>query len=98
MSRLFLPPVNRAMVSLDRSFFQKTIPITVAHVFDTRNIKRVQGECKEDLLTELPTMKSVVSDEDAEGRKRMLVKLKPSIRCDGMANPYSFYSLQLAPD
>lgn len=80
----FLPPVNRAMTTLDRAFFQKTFPITAAHVFDQRNIKKVQDECKEDLLYEIPMVKTVTTEEDATGTKKILVKLKPEVRHDGM--------------
>lgn len=79
MSRYLLPPVNRAMTTLDRSFFRKTVTITAAHVFDVKNIGRVQKECTEDILKGMRLIKSVVSEADSNGKKRMLVRLKPEV-------------------
>ncbi|KAI9847179.1 MAG: tRNA(m(1)G37)methyltransferase [Sclerophora amabilis] len=41
---MFRPPINRAMRVLDRSFFKKQIPISAAHVFETRNISKIKAE------------------------------------------------------
>lgn len=41
---MFAPPVNRAMKVLDRSFFQKTVPISAARVFNPRDISRCRKE------------------------------------------------------
>ncbi|RPB17118.1 tRNA methyltransferase [Morchella conica CCBAS932] len=80
MSRYFLPPVNRAMTTLDRSFFQKTVKITAAHVFDPKNVGRVQKECVEDIFKGSRSVKSVVSEVDSNGKRRMLVRLKPDVK------------------
>ncbi|KAE8386578.1 hypothetical protein BDV23DRAFT_175371 [Aspergillus alliaceus] len=65
---MFRPPVNRAMRVLDRSFFQKTVPLSAATIFKTSDISRVRGQLHKsrDLLG-LPRMSSVrevtVNDE-----------------------------------
>lgn len=41
---MFAPPVNRAMRVLDRSFFQKTIALSAARVFNARDIARCRNE------------------------------------------------------
>ncbi|KAF2751038.1 guanine(37)-N1-methyltransferase [Sporormia fimetaria CBS 119925] len=41
---MFAPPVNRAMKVLDRSFFQKTIPLSAARIFNTKDISRLRSE------------------------------------------------------
>lgn len=86
MSR-FLPPVNLAMTTLNRSLFQKTFPITAAHVFDEKNIGRVMEECKKDLLRSgNATVKIVVMEGEKEerSRRKMLVRMKPTVKHDGM--------------
>lgn len=86
MSR-FLPPVNLAMTTLDRSLFQKTFPITAAHVFDKKNIGRVMERCKSDLLRSgNATVKIVVVEgEKKEGSSsRMLVRMKPTVKHNGV--------------
>lgn len=87
MSR-FLPPANLAMTTLNRLLFHKTFPMTAAHVFDERDIGRALKGCKEDLLRSGNlTVDVVVREEDSEGRKRVLVRMRPTVKHDGM-----FYS------
>lgn len=81
MSRLFLPPLARSMRVLDRSFFQKTIPVTAAKVFDPRIITKLKKECKADIL-DIPHVKNfdfIVH----EGDKRAIL-LAPHVKPDGM--------------
>ena len=82
MSRLFLPPINRAMRELDRSFFQKTIPLTAAHVLDGRDIPKVMKECAKDLLR-VPRVRSVINERDDAGGWRKLLLMKPEVKHDG---------------
>src|SRR5690348_4701061 len=39
----FRPPVNRTMRVLDRSFFQKTVSLSAATVFDQKNLSSTRG-------------------------------------------------------
>lgn len=88
MSR-FLPPVNLAMTTLDRSLFQKTFPITAAHVFDEKNIKKVLEGCKSDILRSgNATVRLVVTEQEEGSRKKVLVRMKPDVKHDGV-NSYS---------
>lgn len=41
---MFRPPVNRAMRVLDRSFFQKKVPISAARILDNKNISKCRKE------------------------------------------------------
>ncbi|KAI5291313.1 tRNA(m(1)G37)methyltransferase, partial [Ascosphaera atra] len=43
LADMLRPPVNRLMRSLDRSFFQKTVPLAAATVFDKRQIGPVKN-------------------------------------------------------
>lgn len=85
MSRLFLPPINRAMRTLDPLFFQKTIPLTAAHVFDGRSIPRVKTECSKDLLL-VPRLKYILTEKGADGQVKKLILLRPEVKHDGKSN------------
>ncbi|KAF8477282.1 Met-10+ like-protein-domain-containing protein [Kalaharituber pfeilii] len=50
MSRLFLPPINRGMRVLDRSFFRKTIPTSGAVVNDPAKVSIIKKACEPDML------------------------------------------------
>ena len=80
MSRLFLPPINRAMTVLDRSFFQKTVPITAARIHDPKSISRIRKECAPDLLR-VRRMELMPADPANPGKKLML--LRPDVKADG---------------
>lgn len=41
---MFHPPVNRVMRQLDRSFFQKSIKLAAATVFDTQRIAPIKSQ------------------------------------------------------
>ncbi|KAI5796639.1 guanine(37)-N1-methyltransferase [Geopyxis carbonaria] len=75
MSRLFLPPVNRSMTSLDRTFFRKIIPLSAARIFDKKNIGRVRKDCAKDILR-LQKVDSLVEDRIDGVRKVLLLQPK----------------------
>lgn len=77
----FLPPVNRAMRTLDRNFFRKTIQLAAAHIFDPKNIGRFQKECAKDILR-LPRTRTIVERNLAGGAIKLLL-LRPGINIDG---------------
>jgi tRNA (guanine37-N1)-methyltransferase len=81
MSRLFLPPVQRAMRVLDRSVFKKSIPTSAARVFNPKDISRVQKECSADLLR----LKRVqLMPEDPENKPKKLILFRPEVKHDGI--------------
>ncbi|KAJ5111420.1 tRNA (guanine(37)-N1)-methyltransferase [Penicillium argentinense] len=65
---MFRPPVNRAMRTLDRSFFRKTIPLATAKVFQKSEIARVRKElgASKDLLV-IPRLSGVQDFKEADG-------------------------------
>ncbi|KAI5846561.1 guanine(37)-N1-methyltransferase [Morchella snyderi] len=83
---VFLPPVNRAMRTLDRSFFAKAIPLAAAHIFDAKNITHFQKECARDVLR-LPRTKTIITEADpaAPGGVRKLLLLRPEVRVDDLS-------------
>lgn len=52
MDEMFRPPINRAMRVLDRSFFQKKVPISAARVLDSKIISK----CRSELLRSKDTL------------------------------------------
>ncbi|KAH7060479.1 Met-10+ like-protein-domain-containing protein [Macrophomina phaseolina] len=82
---MFRPPVARAMRVLDRSFFQKTFPISAARIANNKDISLVRKtlEKSKDVLS-APRLQSVQPDPlpelAAKGRKCVL--LRPDIKHD----------------
>jgi tRNA (guanine37-N1)-methyltransferase len=83
LPEIFLPPVKRDMHDLDRSFFKKTIPLSAATIFESRNIEKVRAELVRsgDILS-IDTIKVTRDDETVPGKKCML--LKPAVDATGM--------------
>ena len=81
-SAMFRPPINRAMRALDRSFFQKTIPISAARIRDNKQISKCRSELGDDLL-KLDRFPSVRSVRDPEGNEAKALLLRPGVKQDG---------------
>jgi hypothetical protein len=83
LPEVFRPPVNRAMRELDRGFFQKTVPIAAATVFEDRNLSAVRSKIQNaGNLLGVFSIKAVVPDETVPGRKCVL--LRPGISATGL--------------
>lgn len=90
LPELFLPPVKRDMHVLDRSFFEKTIPLSAATVFDNRDLQRVRKELSRsgDILS-IDAIKITRDDETVPGKKCML--LNPAVVAEGMVPSHSCF-------
>ncbi|KAJ5549342.1 tRNA(m(1)G37)methyltransferase [Penicillium frequentans] len=79
---MFRPPVNRAMRTLDRSFFRKTVPIAAAKVFKNSEISKVRQELHKvrDLLA-VPRLSCVRDLQEEDGVKKALL-LRGDLRPD----------------
>ncbi|KAJ5114894.1 tRNA(m(1)G37)methyltransferase [Penicillium alfredii] len=76
-STMFRPPVNRAMRTLDRAFFRKTVSISAAKIFQPSDISRVRKELTKSLdLLLVPRLNCVrnVTDQDGVDRKALLLR------------------------
>lgn len=89
LTDMFRPPINRAMRVLDRSYFQKTVPLAAARVLEKKQIARCRQELANDLL-KLERV-SVVKDDPLEKNLKALL-LRPEIRHDSTCNTF-FYQL-----
>lgn len=82
LPEIFRPPVDRSMRVLNRDFFQKTLPISAATVFDDRMLSSVQTRMQRDgHLLGIAAIKPIVADENVPGRKCVL--LRPEIVSTG---------------
>ena len=81
-SAMFRPPVNRAMRVLDRSFFQKSVPISAARIRDKKQISKYRAELGHDMLR-LDRMQTVRSVRDSEGKEAKALLLRPEVKQDG---------------
>lgn len=88
---IFHPPTNRSMRNLDRSFFQKTIPIAAATVFDDRNISAVRGQIERaGNSLGVTSLKAIVVDETVPGGRKCML-LRPGIVAAGLFVLFSFF-------
>ncbi|KAI9374756.1 guanine methyltransferase Trm5 [Aspergillus egyptiacus] len=82
---MFRPPINRAMRVLDRSFFQKTIPISAATVFKPSDISNVRNQLvkSKDTLTlaRLNNIREIKKDDVV----RKAILLREEIKHDDTA-------------
>ena len=79
----FLPPINRSMKELERSFFQKTVPLSVATVHDIKNISDVRTSLRRsgELFDRHP-IKPMREDGPIPGKKAWL--LSSGVKADGV--------------
>ena len=85
LPELFLPPINRSMQTLDRSFFRKVVPLAAASISDVKQITNIRKELeKAGVILKVHPIKSLRDDEKTPGAKCLL--LKPEIRPDGKRN------------
>lgn len=80
---MFRPPVNRAMRTLDRSFFRKTVPVSAAKIFQNSEISGVRKALgsNKDLLV-LPRLNVVRELKEQDGVKKALL-LREGVKHDG---------------
>src|ERR1700710_2697042 len=80
------PPVNRAMRTLDKAFFRKTVPISAARIFSNQHL----SSCRNELLKsgdacDVDRWVPIIHDPDQSlaqlGRKCIL--LRTSLKHDG---------------
>ncbi|GAM90511.1 hypothetical protein ANO11243_085550 [Dothideomycetidae sp. 11243] len=89
-SDMFRPPVNRTMKVLDRSFFQKRIPLSALRVLDHRNISKVRTELdrSKDIFT-LARYQNIQADLSEGKLGHRCVLLRPEINAQGQPWPWS---------
>ena len=79
------PPVNRALKQLDRSLFQKTIPLSVAKVSDFKQIAKLRQALGQDVL-QVERRQGVINLPQEHGPAGKGFLLQPEIHADGSLN------------
>jgi tRNA (guanine37-N1)-methyltransferase len=81
---MFRPPVNRAMRTLDRSFFRRNVPLSVAQVFKQSDISNVRKDLvrSHDLLV-LPRISSIREVKGQDGKVWKAMLLREDLKVDG---------------
>lgn len=79
---MFRPPVNRAMRVLDRSYFRKIIPTSVARVINRKEIAKCRSVLSHDIL-KLDRMQAIKTVQDPQGAEAKALLLKPEIKSEG---------------
>ncbi len=82
-TEMFRPPINRAMRTLDRNFFQKDIQISAARIADLKNIWRLRNEftkCQDIIM--LKHVDPVQPDPLFNVNKKCIL-LRPQTKHDG---------------
>lgn len=81
MPEIFKPPINRSMQVLDRSFFQKVVPLSALSIADTKHISNVRTQLnKSHAAISLTAVKNLRDDDLNPGAKCLL--LRPGIDAD----------------
>ena len=79
---MFRPPVNRAMRVLDRSLFQRKVPLSAAKVYDKTKIAKLRSELGHDVLR-LERFQCVQPIRGSKGEEHKALLLNPQIKPDG---------------
>lgn len=82
LPEIFLPPTNRSMQRLDKSFFQKHISLAAVRIFDLKNVSLIRGQLtKSGEILQISQIKPLRDDEVVPGTKCIL--LKPELKSTG---------------
>lgn len=81
---MFRPPVNRAMRTLDRSFFRRKVPLSVARIFKASDISNVRKELvkSRDILL-WPRISPIREAKDEDGKVWKAMLLRENLKLDG---------------
>lgn len=94
---MFRPPINRAMRTLDRSFFQKKVPISAARIYNNQHISQCRKELEKSgdmlALERIATVRPDPVPDLASGGRRCLL-LRPEIKHHGEL-PQAIMTLQV---
>jgi len=95
------PPVNRAMRTLDRSFFHKTVHLSAARVFRNQDIASCRSALSRagDILKE-DRISPVFPDPDPQLAQlgRRVILLQPDILHNGTVPIFCFLQVKSIPD
>lgn len=79
----FRPPVNHYMKNLDRSFFQKRVPLSAAKIFDKKQISQCREELAQDTLV-WNNYPSIVDAPENGIQNTKVLLMRPDILVEGI--------------
>ena len=82
IANMIRPPVNRLMQQLDRSLFQKTVPLAIAKVRDRKQISKLRHDLWNDMLR-LERLHTVHDMPEPGGQTSKGLLLRPEIVANG---------------
>ena len=87
IDEMFRPPINRAMRSLDRSFFRKKCMLPAACILDNKQIQRTQKDLSHEILKleRLQPIRPAPAAISKDGKLRCLL-LRSDIKIDGLGS------------
>ena len=85
---MFRAPVNHAMRVLDRSRFQKKVPLSAAKVYDKTKIAKLRSELGHDVL-KLERFQCVQPIRGTKGEEHKALLLDPRIKPNGRSETHS---------
>ncbi|KAF1346912.1 Met-10+ like-protein-domain-containing protein [Delphinella strobiligena] len=95
---MFRPPINRAMRVLDRSFFQKKVPLSAARVLDIKKMSKLRQDLQKskDILF-IDRLSNIQADPEANAKPgSKCILLRPEIDDKGDKKPWSSKLSELA--
>jgi tRNA (guanine37-N1)-methyltransferase len=84
LPEMFRPPINRAMRTLDRSFFRRKVPLSAARIFKASDIAKIRKELtkSKDVLN-VPRLSAVRHIEGQDGSSLKALLLREDFKADG---------------
>ncbi|KAJ5306446.1 hypothetical protein N7508_005461 [Penicillium antarcticum] len=83
LPEMFRPPINRAMRTLDRSFFQRIVPLSAARIFKASDIAKIRKELtKSNDVLAVPRVNAVRHMEGNDGSSLKALLLREDLKAD----------------
>jgi tRNA (guanine37-N1)-methyltransferase len=84
LPEMFRPPINRAMRTLDRSFFRRSVPLSAARIFKASDISKIRKELtKSNDVLSVPRLNAIRQVEGQDGSSLKALLLREDLKADG---------------
>lgn len=90
VNEMIRPPILRALGTLDRSLFEKSIPLAAAKVRDRKAITQLRHDLQKDTL-KLERLQSVHSIREPSGEMGKVLLLMPKMKPDGIPRKHGIF-------
>jgi tRNA (guanine37-N1)-methyltransferase len=84
LPEMFRPPINRAMRTLDRSFFRRSVPLSAARIFKASDISKIRKELtKSNDVLSVPRLNAIRQVEGQDGSSLKALLLREDLKANG---------------